>query len=124
MQSKSPKSLRATIFGNFSTSRPTSLICRDLRKYLLFRERSTMILHKLLEGGRRTTEQAGNCIRDGRYCSGGKIGQQLTHRVDVPIGRSRFAHSVRCRRDRYVDVLNFPAEHGRQFFGGLLKGQG
>jgi len=83
-----------------------------------------VILHKSLEGRRWATEQAGNCIRDGCCRTGGKIGQQVTHRLDVPIGHSRFAHSVRCCRDRYVHVLNFPGEYGRQLFGNLLKGQG
>src|SRR5215831_18439188 len=96
----------------------------DLRKYLPVYERRTMILHKLLEGGCWATEQAGNYIRDGCCRTCGKIGQQVTHRLDVPIGHSRFAHSVRCCRDWYVHVLNFPAEHGRQLFGNLLKGQG
>jgi len=69
-----------------------------------------MVLCKLVERDRRPVKQAGNCVRDGCRGAAGEIGQQATHDADVPLGHSRFAHSIGRRGEWYVHVLNCPSE--------------
>src|SRR5262249_18908 len=51
-------------------------------------KRRALVLRKLLEGNRRTAQQAGDCVRNGRRRAGGEIAEQFGYRPDVPFGHS------------------------------------
>jgi len=49
-------------------------------EHQLGQKRRALVLHKLLEGNRRTAEQAGDCVRDGRRRAAGKVAEQFGYR--------------------------------------------